>query len=209
MTWTLVLFLLGQPGCNMDTLMSFSPQEGEVLKREKLPPKKTVLKVREVQEKHSKPCRRDETGEACKQRVLADATKKLAGKDVQVELTGKTDGVRAVFRVDGKKQAAKFSSYEKVADHMRALQSQGKQVVLELAEIRLDPKTRKAEVTVSGDREVVHQTPPGVRLIWRPSRRDLSLALRNLHDQLATAGLVSTRFEPQVDKTVIVEFTCP
>lgn len=209
MTWALVLLLAGQSGCSEKTLMKFTPKEGEVLKREKLPVKETVLKVREVLESHSKPCLLKETGEACKRRVLANARKKLAGKDVRVEVTGEPDGVRAVLRVDGKRKEAKFVSYEKVADHMRELQSQGKQVVLVLAEMRTDPKTRKAEVTVSTDREVVHKTPPGVRLVWKPSRRDLSLALQNLHDQLATAGLVSTRFEPQADKTVIVEFTCP
>lgn len=209
MTWTLVLFLAGQPGCSLDSLMKFTPQEGEVVKRERLLEKETVLKVREVLETHSKPCRKKETAGDCKRRVLTEARKKLPGRDVEVDLTGKPDGVQAVFRVDGKKAERKFASYGRVAEHMKALQSQGKQVILELAEIRLDPETRKAEVTVSGDREVVHKTPPGVSLIWKPSRRDLSLALKNLHDQLAAQGFVSTRFEPRTDKTVIVEFTCP
>jgi hypothetical protein len=209
MTWILVLFLAGGSGCDADTLMKFTPKDGEVQKRERLPGKREVFKVREVLESHSRPCLKTETADACKQRVLTAAKKRLPGQDVQVELTGKPDGVRAVIRVDGKRQEGRYASYEHVAEHMKKLQSQGKQVVLELAEIRLDPKTRKAEVTVSGDREVVHQTPPGVRLIWKPADRDLSLALKSLHDQLAARGFVSTRFEPQADKTVIVEFTCP
>jgi hypothetical protein len=155
-------------------------------------------------------CRPMEDDAACKQRVLRAARRRAgAGSDVTAQLTGPDGGVAAVLEVDGKRVQRTFKDWERMAAHVRALDGQGRRVVLISGVKRRDPARRRVVVTVQ--RTVTRRLPDTYRLrmSWRPAATgDLPRALRQLHDEAEKAGVTVVRFEPQTSGVVELELAC-
>jgi len=189
---------------------NFKPPKGTVSGRQvTLVPERTVQKVLKEQV-HDLKCRGKETDEKCVARARAKWRKKAGKGQFAAWLVMPVAGVQAVIKVDGEQISRRFEDHDAVAAHLKALNAQGKFVLLVSAMQVKDRTQRTARVSIR--RMGVGRIAPylKVQLTWDTGASgETPTRLREIQEAAEKARRAVLIFEPMDVRRIKLVFQCP
>ena len=153
-------------------------------------------------------CLADETDDACKARVEAETRRAHPEAQIEVGLQGDLLGYQTEFLLDDQRVSRLFGAPQAAAEFMRTQKSRGRRILLVSSVLKLDPKTRRAQVHLIPTRVQRADVRPWLRLEVRMPGEPTQ-TIRSLMEQTNAAGIQVMRYEPQPDGSIQLDLRCP